>query len=101
MSEPITREEYNASIGRIHDKVEEIKTPVIRTEESVKHSENFMKDIHKVLYGNGGDGFLTRVDKKFAQLFERVGLHSKILVSIILLGSISSIVMAFWKYIFK
>lgn len=101
MSEPITREEYNASIGRIHDKVEEIKTSVIRTEESVKHSESFMKDMHKLLYGNGGDGWITKVDKKFAQLFERVGLHSKILVSTILLGSLSAIVLAVWKVIIK
>ena len=101
MPEPITREEYNASIGRIHDKVELMKDSVIRTEESVKHSESFMKDIHKVLYGNGGDGWLTKVDKKFAQLFERVGLHSKILVTVFLLGSLSAIIMAFWKSIFK
>ena len=101
MAEPITREEYSASIGRLHDKVEEIKTSVIRSEESVKHSESFMKDIHRVLYGNGGDGFLTRVDKKFTQLFERVGLHSKILVSTLLLGSLSAIVIAIWRFIIR
>jgi len=101
MPEPIMRSEYNESIGRLHDRVNEIKDSVIRTEESVKHSESFMKDIHRVLYGNGGDGFLTRVDKKFAQLFERVGLHSKILVSTFLLGSLSIMVMIVLKHIFK
>ena len=101
MPEPITREEYSASIGRLHDKVEEIKESVIRSEESVKHSESFMRDIHKVLYGNGNDGFITRVDKKFAQLFERVGLHSKILVSTLLLGGLGAVVVSIWKYIIK
>jgi hypothetical protein len=101
MGEPITREEYNASIGRIHDKVEEIKTSVIRTEESVKHSENFMKDMHKLLYGNGSDGWVAKVDKKFAQLFERVGLHSKILVSTLLIGSLGAVILAVWRFIVK
>ena len=101
MAEPITREEYNASIGRIHDKVEEIKTSVIRSEESIKHTEGFVKDMHKLLYGNGGDGWITKVDRKFAQLFERVGLHSKILVSTLLLGGLGAVVISVWKYIIK
>ncbi len=100
-TEPIMRSEYNESIGRLHDRVNEIKDSVIRTEESVKHSEKFMKDMHSVLYGNGNDGFITKVDKRFVQLFERVGLHSKILVSTILLGSLGAMVMAIWRFIVK
>ena len=57
----IKREEYNASIGRIHDKVNEIKESVVRSEESSRHIENFTQQIHKVVYGNGQDGILTKV----------------------------------------
>ena len=101
MPEPITREEYNASMSRFFEEVKKISDTGIRTEVSAKHTETFMRDIHKVLYGNGGDGFITKVDNKFTQLFERSGLHSKILVGIILMGSLSAMVMAFWKNIFQ
>ena len=101
MPDQITREEFNSSVGRLHEETKKISSSVIRIEESTKHSESFMKDIHKLLYGNGSDGFITKVDRKFTQLFERTGLHSKILVTILLLGSISTIVMAFWKQVFK
>jgi len=57
----IKREEYNASIGRIHDKVNEIKESVVRNEESSKHIEIFTQQIHKVVYGNGQDGIIAKV----------------------------------------
>jgi len=57
----IQREEYNASIGRIHDKVDEIKESVVRSEESSKHIERLTQQMHKVVYGNGEDGILAKV----------------------------------------
>ena len=61
MEDFIKREEYNASIGRIHDKVNEIKESVIRNEEVSRHIETFTQQMHKVVYGNGQDGILTKV----------------------------------------
>ena len=85
MPEPIMRSEYNESIGRLHDRVNEIKDSVIRTEESVKHSESFMKDMHKVLYGdNGKDGFIITTKIQMTRLFERISLHTKIIITAIL-----------------
>jgi hypothetical protein len=97
----VKREEYSASIGRIHDKTEAIKESVIRIEVASKHTEEFTKDIHKLLYGNGNDGYITKVDKKFTLLFERTGLHSKILVGIFLLGGLGAVVAAAWKMILR
>jgi len=61
MEDYIKREEYNASIGRIHDKVNEIKESVVRSEEASRHIENFTQQMHKVVYGNGQDGIIAKV----------------------------------------
>lgn len=92
MSEPVSRIECKESMDRFHARIDEIQNSVIRMEESTKRIEKFGEDIHKLLYGNGNNGFLTTTTKKFTQLFERISLHTKILVGTFFCGVFAALV---------
>lgn len=102
MSEPVTREECKDSMDRFHLRIDEIQKSVIRMEESTKRIEKFGEDIHKVLYGNGtSNGLITTTARKFTQLFERISLHTKILVGTFFCGVFAALVALVMKNIAK
>ena len=92
MSEPITREECTQSMGRLHQRVDEIKESVTRIEESSKRLEKFGEDMHKVIFGNGQEGLITKITK----LFERISLHTKIIT-----GTVLAIIAGFIGLVFR
>ena len=92
MSEPITREEYNDSIGRIHEKVNKISECVIEIATCSKMVKEDVRDMHKVIHGNGDNGLTNKITK----LFERVSLHTKIIV-----GTVLAIMGGFVTLVFK
>lgn len=92
MSEPITREECQTSMGRLHQRVDEIKESTIRMEESSKRLEKYGEDMHRLIYGNGQNGMSNRITK----LFERVSLHTKIIT-----GTVMAIIIGFITLIFR
>ena len=67
MAEPITREEYNESIGRVHEKVELIKNSVIRSEENAKHIDetvkNFIIKVDRSVFDTE-EGFIIKTKSK-------------------------------------
>lgn len=99
--EPVTRSECKESMDRFHTRIDEIQKSVIRMEESTKRIEKFGEDIHKLLYGNGNNGFITTTAKKFTQLFERISLHTKILVGTFFCGVFAGLVAFIMKYATK
>ena len=101
MSEPVSRVECKESMDRFHTRIDDIQKSVIRIEESTKHIEKFGDDIHKLLYGDGNNGFITTTTKKFTQLFERISLHTKILVGTFFCGVFAGLVAFFMKNIAK
>ena len=92
MTEPITREECQTSMERLHERVDEIKESTIRMEESSKRLEKYGEEMHKLIYGNGQNGMVGRITK----LFERVSLHTKIIV-----GTVVAIIGGFVTLVFK
>lgn len=97
----ILRTEYKESMDRFHIRVDEIKDSVIRMEESTKRIEKFTEDMHKLLYGDGNNGFITTTTKKFTQLFERVSLHTKILMGTFFTGVFAGLITCLIKYATK
>ena len=92
MEDYIKREEYNASIGRIHDKVNEIKESVVRNEEISRHIETFTQQMHKVVYGNGQDGILTKVKDACG-----MARGNRTLILLLLTAIIGGALIGFWK----
>ena len=74
----ITREEYNQSLGRIHDKVDVISEKTTQIETSAKMMQVSVEKICGCVYGNGKNGIISRI----TQLFERVSLHTKLIMLI-------------------
>lgn len=79
MVEPITREEFSQTVGRIHDKVDAIKQTTIQIETSTKIVEKSVEKICDCVYGNGKTG----LSQKIVQLFERISLHTKLIMGIL------------------
>ena len=92
MPEQVTREECQISMARLHQRVDEIRESTIRMEESSKRLEKYGDDMHKLIYGNGQNGMANKITK----LFERVSLHTKIIV-----GTVLAIVGGFVTLVFK
>ena len=80
MADFITKEEHHHSIGRIQEEVRKIADNQLVMNEDVKKVVRFGEDMHKLMYGNGQDGVIT----KLTRLFERVSLHTKIITGVIL-----------------
>lgn len=100
MSNEITREEHNHSISRIQEEVKKIHDCQLIMGQDVKIVVKFGENIHKLLYGsNGKDGFITTVTRNFAKLFERVSLHTKILVGTFFCGVFAGIIAFIIRYI--
>ena len=92
MEDYIKREEYNASIGRIHDKVNEIKESVVRNEEVSRHIETFTQQMHKVVYGNGQDGIIAKVKDACG-----MARGNRTLILLLLTAIIGGALIGFWK----
>ena len=99
MDNCVTRPEYNESIARVHEEIKKIHDSQLLMGKDVKLVVKFGEDMHRLLYGNGRDGFIGNVSKKFTQLFERIGLHSKILVGTFLTGIFAGMIAFVIKYI--
>ena len=82
MSEPITRLEFNESISRIHQRVDDIAKTTIQIETSAGKVEKSVDKICECVYGNGRDG----LSSKIVRLFERVSLQTKLIL--LIMGSI-------------
>ena len=78
----ITREEFNQSLGRIHDKIDNIGKTGIQIETSAKIMQESVNKMCDCIYGNGKDG----ITSKITRLFERISLHTKLIT--ITIGSI-------------
>lgn len=76
----ITRPEFNETIGRIHDKIDAIAKTAIQIESSAKTVEKIVEKMGECVYGNGREG----ITQKLTRLFERVGLHTKLITAIFL-----------------
>jgi hypothetical protein len=81
--EPITRPEFNETISRIHQRVDEISKTTTQIETSAKMMETSVNKMCECIYGNGKSGLTSRI----TQLFERVSLHTK-LISMLMLSII-------------
>jgi len=57
----VTRAEHTQAMGRLHQRIDKINESSIRIEESSKRTEKFVSEMHKLLYGNGRDGLITKV----------------------------------------
>jgi 23S rRNA U2552 (ribose-2'-O)-methylase RlmE/FtsJ len=79
MSEPITRPEFNETVGRIHDKIDAIAKTGIQIETSAKMVEKSVEKICECVYGNSKEG----ITQKLTRLFERVSLHTKLIMGIV------------------
>ena len=83
----IKREEYNDSIGRLHDKQNDFIQKSIeqstRIETSVKHQEGLVDKMHGVIYGNGKEGLLSKVSNLFTRVAVNRWLLGIILVCVI------------------
>ena len=92
MEDYIKREEYNSSIGRIHDKVNEIKESVVRNEEVSRHIETFTQQMHKVVYGNGQDGIIAKVKDACG-----MARGNRTLILLVLTAIIGGTLIRLWK----
>lgn len=93
MSDAVTREECQISMTRLHERVDQISNSAVRIEESSKRMEKWAEDMHKIIYGNGNNSGLST---KITQLFERLGLHTKIIM-----GTILAVIAGVVKMIFN
>jgi len=80
MPEGISREEFNQSLGRIHDKIDDINKTGIQIDTSAKLMKESVDKIYDCVYGTNGKTGLT---SRIVQLFERVSLHTKLIMAII------------------
>lgn len=59
----VQRAEYNESIGRIHDKVNNIDKAVARIEVCTDLMSKNTDKIYNVVFGNAKDGLVTKISK--------------------------------------
>ena len=83
MGDEVTRQECNQSMERIHTRVDEISKCSTEVKVSVKNMENIMTDIHKVMYGNGKDGLVTKVSNLWQKVSGIFWLGGVIVVAVI------------------
>ena len=88
----VKREEYNQGQVRIHERVDAISQDVAEIKVCTKIIKDSVQDMHKVIYGNGKNGLTNKITK----LFERVSLHTKIIV-----GTLMFIIGGFVTLIFR
>lgn len=88
MENTVSRKEHTVDITVLHRRVDEIRESSIRMEESSKRIEAFGDKVHKVMYGNGQAGIITKV----SNLFTLVKIHFWLL-GIIVTGVLG---VAFW-----
>lgn len=69
--EYVKREEFNVSIARIHERVDEISKSTAAIEMASKFIAESSKQIHEAVFGNGKPGALTRI----TQLWTKVGVQ--------------------------
>ena len=55
-------------MNRVHIRIDEIKESSIRIEESSKRIEQFVNDIHKVIYGNGRNGLIIKLNNAITKV---------------------------------
>lgn len=72
----ITREEYSRGQSRLHTRVDEIRESTIRTEESVKRSEEMVDKMFALFYGNGQEGLIV----KFGKFCTSIKMHFKLIM---------------------
>lgn len=80
----VKRDEFQGSIQRVHERVDTVEKTTAQIEVSAKNIEKCVYDIHSLLYGkNGNDGFIVITKVQTTKLFERIGLHSKMIILIV------------------
>ncbi len=57
----VNTEQCNRSMERVHIRVDTVEKITASIETSAKNIEKCVYDIHKILYGNGSDGLVTKV----------------------------------------
>lgn len=68
MADEVTKQEFNASIGRLHEKVNAIKTDTALIQQSAKDMKESTDNICRIINGNGKDGLATKVSNIFTIL---------------------------------
>jgi hypothetical protein len=69
MSEPVSREEYQISLSRIHDRVDKISQDTAQIVTSARIIETATQRMQETVYGNGKEGLVT----KLSNLSQKVG----------------------------
>ena len=95
MSE-VTREEFSATVGRLHEKVNAIKTDTALIQQSASHIKESTDNICNALYGNGKDGLITKV----SNLFTILKIHWGVMV-VILSGLLTTAFFVIRTYLIK
>ena len=76
----IKREEFNQSIGRIHDRVDVISKTTTQIETSAQSMQKSVEKMCDCVYGTTGkDGLIAKITR----LFERSGLQTKLIIMIV------------------
>jgi len=78
MEEGISREEYTHGQERIHERIDSMDKTTTRIEISAQLMKESVDKMCDCVYGNSKDGLLSKITK----LFERVSLHTKLIMSI-------------------
>ena len=78
--ENVTRTEYCHGQERIHNRIDEISKQTYEMCVYAKMIKESVDRMHETMYGNGKDGLM----QKFTSIFERVSLHTKLVIAIIL-----------------
>ena len=79
-------EKHDATIDRLFSVISDIKSDQAIQASSSKAIEKFASDIHKIIYGNGQEGLISKVRRVLSQLNLQWGLIILILGGIIGFG---------------
>lgn len=80
------------SLRRVHKRIDEQEKLVAKIETHTAIIKDSVQDMHRVIFGNGKDGIITKI----VRLFERVSLHTKIITSTVI-----AVIIGFVGLIFK
>ena len=79
----VAREECQSSLSRIHERTDVIANSVSRQEVIVERIEKSMDKLFKVVYGNGQNGIMNKINSNAISLKIHFGLVMLCLSSIV------------------
>lgn len=85
MSDEITRQEFNNSIGRLHEEVKSINNCTIQIKADAKYMKESTQQMHQIIFGNSRPGLITKV----SNIFTILKIHFW-LIGLIVIGLLST-----------